>query len=417
MALLIDTSATSTPQRTLAPGGSGGAPPTILIGFADALAAIEAAWSLQRAGFRVAAFRRAGQRPPLRRVRGVELFDVPAPESDALGAVRAVASLIDRVAPAAVLPLDDHAVWVCNRIEDSSAPIAGPIGQAAQLALDKALQIAAAERAGLRVPRTQVLDDPRDVGPIDSPVIVKAARPVVEVDGALVRPTAVVCADSTQLARAAEKSWHGPVLIQELVHGVGEGVFGHAGAEGVAAWSGHRRVRMVNPQGSASSACRSCDVDEQLIEPAARFIADSGWRGMFMLEFLRDATGTPWFMELNGRAWGSMALARRRGFEYPAWTVRASLDPEFAPPARARAPEVTCRNLGLELVHLLFVARGPQSEALGEWPTLRGSVREVLRRRPGDRWYNWDPRHPDVLVADTLATLGVYTRKMARRRA
>ena len=43
---------------------------------------------------------------------------------------------------------------------------------------------------------------------------------------------------------------------------------------------------------------------------------------MFMLELLRDAAGTPWFMEVNGRPWGSMALAVRRGFDYPVWAVR-----------------------------------------------------------------------------------------------
>lgn len=135
-----------------------------------------------------------------------------------------------------------------------------------------------------------------------------------------------------------------------------------------------------------------------------------------MLEFLRDRTGTPWFMELNGRAWGSMALARRRGLEYPAWTVRGALDPEFEPPARQPSPHVTCRNLGLELVHLLFVARGPQSEALVEWPKLRTSMREVFHARPDDCWYNWNRSQPDVLAADTAATLRVYLRKMARRR-
>ena len=36
--------------------------PVILIGFAEALAAIEVAWSLQRAGFKVVAFQRAGSR-------------------------------------------------------------------------------------------------------------------------------------------------------------------------------------------------------------------------------------------------------------------------------------------------------------------------------------------------------------------
>ena len=45
----------------------------VLVGFAEAMAAIEATWSLQEAGFRVVAFTRGGAKPALRRVRGVEL--------------------------------------------------------------------------------------------------------------------------------------------------------------------------------------------------------------------------------------------------------------------------------------------------------------------------------------------------------
>ena len=166
------------------------------MGFADALAAIETAWSLQGAGFRVIALSRAGRRPPLRHVRGVELYEVPAPEHDARATVRAVEQLVRRLEPDALLPLDDQSVWVFNELGDLDVVVAGPTGAAAELALDKSLQVAAALRAGLAVPDTHVLHDPREFGRVDAPVIVKAARPVSEVDGGLARPTAVVCANN-----------------------------------------------------------------------------------------------------------------------------------------------------------------------------------------------------------------------------
>ena len=135
-----------------------------------------------------------------------------------------------------------------------------------------------------------------------------------------------------------------------------------------------------------------------------------------MLEFLRDAVGEPWFMELNGRAWGSMALARRRGFEYPAWTVRATLEPGFEPTPPLQPPEVVCRNLGLELAHLAFVARGPQSEAARGWPTLGKAVRDVFKFSWDDRLYNWNRSEPTVLFTDTWSTLRQYMGKMTGRR-
>jgi hypothetical protein len=185
----------------------------------------------------------------------------------------------------------------------------------------------------------------------------------------------------------------------------------------VLAWSAHRRFRMVNPQGSASSACDSRTVDECLRSPAERFLRSIGWRGMFMLEFLRDPHGTPWFMELNGRAWGSMALSRRRGFEYPAWTVQAALDDGFRPIGPPSPPDVRCRHVGMEIAHAAFVIRGPRSKALVEWPGRTRTVRDLLRIGPTDHLYNWCRSEPAVLLADTWQTLAYYLRRTLRSRS
>ena len=53
---------------------------TVLIGFAESLAAIESAWCLADAGYDVVAFTRAGNRPALAASRYVRVVPVPAPE-------------------------------------------------------------------------------------------------------------------------------------------------------------------------------------------------------------------------------------------------------------------------------------------------------------------------------------------------
>jgi hypothetical protein len=379
------------------------------------MAAIESVWSLQAAGFRVAAFARRGARPVLRRMPGVTVHEIPPPEEGVRSSLRALQTLIRRMEPSVVLPLDDHALWLCSRLEDAGAPIAGATGRAAECALDKLLQLELAGQAGLDVPSTAAVNEPERARPAAWPVVVKPSQPIRELEGRLVRPTGVVCENAEQLRQARDAS-RGPVLVQPLIRGTGEGLFGHAGPGGVRAWSAHRRVRMVNPHGSASSACRSVPIDADLVAASERFIEGLGWRGMFMLEFLRDLDGRPWFMELNGRAWGSMALARRRGFEYPAWTVRATLDPGWEPVGPADPPHLVARNLGLELVHLMFIARGPRSRG-GEWPSLYRSVRDVCARTPDSRLYNWNRRQPRVLWSDTVGTLGVYARRAFGGRA
>ena len=124
-----------------------------------------------------------------------------------------------------------------------------------------------------------------------------------------------------------------------------------------------------------------------------------------MIELLRDHSGTVWFMEVNGRPWGSMALARRQGLEYPAWNASLAIDAqarfEIERPGKAG---LVCRHLGRELVYPLFVLRGPNSKALSNWPSFWKAIRDIIRFRRGDSLYNWRKDDPKVLISDCYYT-------------
>jgi predicted ATP-grasp superfamily ATP-dependent carboligase len=383
----------------------------VLIGFADALAGPEAALSLLGAGLRVAAFTRSGSHPALRRHPQVAVHGIAAPEEDAAVAVGELCALAARIGAVAVMPLDDGAVWLCARAAGQlGVPVIGPTGEQAELALDKRRQLELARAAGFAVPETRECAGRDDLLGVDRfPVIVKPALALAEEHGRLVRGAASVCADRSELEAAAER-WTdaGPRLVQPLIHGTGEGLFGLT-ADGTARhWSAHRRLRMVNPQGSGSSACVSMGPDPELADRGARMMRAAGWHGLFMLELLRDRDGVAWFMELNGRTWGSLALARRLGLEYPAWHAMGALGladpPHDGALARPEGP-VVCRHLGREIVHVLSVMRGPRSAALEEWPSRSRTLRDVVAIRRGERWYNWSARHPGVFLEDTLQTV------------
>jgi hypothetical protein len=392
------------------------AAPTVLVGFGDAYAAIEAVWSLQRAGMRVAAFTRRGARSALRRVPGVELVEIASPAWSASASREELARLLRRLRPDAVLPLDDAALWLVCRADLGGAALAGPDPDGTALALDKDRQLTAAAAAGLTVPPTDLVRVAGAAARASWPIVLKPADAVRIVDDRLVRPRGAVCAGPDELASAEEGLGGGVLLRQPLLHGTGEGVFGYVDERGPTELSAHRRVRMVNPQGSASSACRSVDVDPQLIAPIRQLLAGVGWTGLFMVEFLRDGAGIPWFMELNGRAWGSLALARRRGFEYPAWAVQFALGLPRSPEPPDRPRTITARHLGRELSHLLFVLRGPQSRAITQWPSRWRTAAELLAIRRDDRLYNWDPRQPLVLASDTVDSLAGLAAGRRRRR-
>jgi hypothetical protein len=389
---------------------------TAIIGFADALSAPEVAWSLADGGMRLAAFARKGRRTALHWSRHIEVFDIAPPEVDFGRSGRdlqaALDGLCERACGAALvlMPLDDAAVWLCSKLSlKGRATLAGPTGDATLLALDKKRQIQLAQESGFAVPQTRYIgrfaDLPTD--DIGFPIVFKPSRAVSERDGKLGKGKSWICLDRTEL-QSASSDWgeREPMLLQEFIQGTGEGLFGLATQQEVVGWTAHRRLRMMNPHGSGSSACVIERVDESLKVAAERFLKQCSWKGLFMVELLADKEGKKWFMEFNGRPWGSMALARRMGFEYPAWSVEAALGlaPSIAPPVGAREP-ILCRHLGRELLHLAFVARGPESRALRQWPSLCKALRDVVRLGRHDRWYNWRADDCGVFFADFCYTL------------
>ena len=389
---------------------------TVLVGFAEALSAPEVVWSLADAGFDVFAFGRRGSRSALRHSRYVTVTDVTPPETDAEATAREIGALVTSLVHSSqgrtvLFPLDDAAVWLCDRVSnaDSGFALAGPSGEQAAIALDKIAQIEIARRSGFNVLPTRVARTKDDVLAGDNcfPLVLKPSQAVACGEGRVRKGRSWICGNQNELERAVH-AWTEavPLLIQPYIVGTGEGVFGLARVGGVDALSGHRRIRMMNPHGSGSSACASQPVPAQLAAAAERFVQNSQWHGLFMIEMLRDSQGTAWFMELNGRPWGSLALARRQGLEYPAWNVHLALDPHWklasAPPLQ---PDLVCRHLGRELMHPLFVLKGPKSTAITEWPTIWKSLRDLLNLSGNQVFYNWRRDDKKVFVADCLNTL------------
>lgn len=386
----------------------------VIIGFAEALSAPEVAWSLVDAGYRVIAFAREGRDSALNCSRFVEIVEIASPEKDLTQSLHNLQDLIesyDGSKSQILLPLDDAALWLCNKVEKQpNWTLAGASEQCAELAINKQMQFEFAVRAGLNVPPTLFANSVEDVmgGVSTFPVILRPSDAIMHSNDRLKKGRNWICADETELLRSLAE-WRGEcaLMVQPYILGRGEGVFGLATRSGVVAWSGHRRLRMMNPHGSGSSACASRSVPEELKGPIETFLRACGWRGMFMIELLRSHDDHLFFVELNGRAWGSMALSRRQGLEYPAWTVRMAIEPDWIPELSMRQPEeIECRNLGREIMHLLFILRGPQSKALHSWPSFWRTLLRMVRFNRPTFFYNWRANDWRVFVRDCLQTIG-----------
>jgi hypothetical protein len=391
---------------------------TILVGFAEALSAPETVWSLLDGGFQVVAFARKGRSSALRHSRHIVCHGIRAPESDLQSSLSDLRALMGSLqaksdgGPLMFFPLDDKAVWLGSKLGSNDQwIIAGPTGAQAELALNKCVQTRMAREVGFNVPETaqartsqEILDFARRVS---FPIILKAADCVPEYQRRVYTCRKWICANAEELESAIQE-WgeRVPLLAQSFVTGVGEGVFGLAAPEGVRAWSGHYRVRMMNPQGSGSSACASQMVARDLRSTGEAFLKKAGWRGLFMIELLRDDSGKLWFVELNGRPWGSMTLCRRQGLEYPAWHAELALDEQSQ--AGLNVPQtskIVCRHAGREFMHVLFVLKGAKSNALTKWPSFWKTIWDVLRFHKTDGLYNWRRDDPKVFIADVYSTI------------
>ena len=242
---------------------------SVLVGFAEALSAPEVVWSLVDAGFHVSAFGRKGRRTALRHSRYVTVTDVTPPEVNADATVREVGALVSSLSessngePVVLFPLDDAAVWVCDRAAETakdSVALAGPSGGRVSIALDKAVQMETARCAGFNVLPTRVARTSDEVldGDNSFPLVLKPSQAVGWTEGRLRKGRHWICGNREELDRAVQ-AWAEafPLLVQPFVAGTGEGVFGLSRIGGVDALSGHRRIRMMNPHASGSFACAS----------------------------------------------------------------------------------------------------------------------------------------------------------------
>jgi predicted ATP-grasp superfamily ATP-dependent carboligase len=205
-------------------------------------------------------------------------------------------------------------------------------------ALDKLEVVRAAAEAGLHVPRTEPADD-ASLRTFALPVVVKArlhGDPAAR--GAPARLEALVARTREEaVARIEELRALGaqPLLQEHLI--------GRLAAHTVVVDRDGRVVARVQqraeatwpPGVGASVRAETVPVDEELGAAVDRLVGRLGWFGLAELQLVEDAAGVPRLIDLNGRFYGSLALALAAGCNLPA--VWAALATGRVPPAPCEA--------------------------------------------------------------------------------
>lgn len=105
-------------------------------------------------------------------------------------------------------------------------------------------------------------------------------------------------------------------LIQQYCRGVGLGQMLYMDGGHATLRFQHRRLHEWPPEGGVSTLCRAEPADahaaQMLLSEALLRALD--WQGQAMVEYRYEAeSGRYWLMEVNGRFWGSLPLARHCG--------------------------------------------------------------------------------------------------------
>ena len=230
---------------------------------------------------------------------------------------QALSELAARHAGAVVLPGSEASLLALaeHRADfPADATLAVPDLRAVERALDKRLLAELAERSGLAVPPTAE-HMRRQPSPFGFPIVVKPfISETRDAQGRLDRVPVRVVRDEDELERAVPE---GGALLQAFVPGPLRTVNG-------VAWEGrmiatvHQRSERTWPQGAGVFTYGSTvAADPGLEAGCGRLMADLGWSGLFNLQFLEPPEGPPVLIDVNPRAYYSMALAQGAGVNLP----------------------------------------------------------------------------------------------------
>jgi biotin carboxylase len=216
---------------------------------------------------------------------------------------------------------DDWVAALATDREHIPARVAHPNGPTVAAALDKLELTRRAAAAGFPVPETYAAC-PEVLAGWDGPVVVKCRshwRPGQQREHRIEARRYPNAPAAVERVRLIEDAGLEP-LLQQPVDGQLTALIGLFGEGRLRGRVQQRTFGLWPTPSGVSSRAETVPVDESLAERATGLLADLGWSGLVELQFLTTSNGVPYLIDLNGRFYGSMALAAAAGPNLPdAW--------------------------------------------------------------------------------------------------
>jgi predicted ATP-grasp superfamily ATP-dependent carboligase len=300
-------------------------------------------------------------------------FSYPISTEDTHGFVAAVLDFVKRNAVDLVVPVTDLTVLPLSQCREkfrSVCQVALPSPSSIEQVSDKYQTLQIAKSLGVKIPQTWLITSQRDLEAVPAtpcPLVVKDRFSLRWRDGRAVFGGVSYAYSrkelETQVSHRLTEA--GDVLVQEFIAGTGIGFSCFITGGEVRLPFQWRRIREVDPRGSASSCRQSSSLDERIAGDSTQLIQRIGFEGIAMVEYKKIAgQSDPVLMEINGRPWGSMALPIASGLDYPHYLIDWYLRGVLPPKDKPYRTGIVCRRMVGELTHLTNVRAGRPAD----WP-------------------------------------------------
>ncbi|MDQ1674001.1 MAG: hypothetical protein QOC98_2563 [Frankiaceae bacterium] len=350
---------------------------------------------------------------------------VPPAETDERTFVAATVAAIETGRYDLVFGADDVEVLALSAARDELAARGAifpyPAHDVVVATIDKLAVTGAAERAGVPVPRTRDAASGLLPDDLTYPAVVKArlhwTPGTADVPARLER---AICATPQEVAEAVTRmlAAGGSPIVQERIDGGLGALTLLLDRDGQVRARLQQEAERISPFWHNSVAARTVPVDEDLVERVVGMLRDLGWWGLVNLQFLLpggtwvastgDAAGR--LIDVNGRFYGSIALARAAGLDLPLLWGKLAL--EHGDSARYPAGPALTGRAGVRYQSLEEDLRRAVTERRGG---LVRDVRATIRYASGATHSTWaaDDRRPALLRSRSVVRS--ESRELARR--
>ncbi len=296
-------------------------------------------------------------------------FTYPSYTRNPMGFVRSLFDHVKALKPDVLMPAHEETI-ILSYFKDRFAKYTKlPIASYEQMdvARDKTAMTAIAQRLDVPTPQTYHVRGLKELPRISEDVAYPAVIKIPRGRGAwgltyVHTKNDLLASYTATLQRFGNGS--GVPFIQEYIPGTGYGVSALFNQGEVRSLFVHKRL-MEYPITGGASVERISTRHAKMEEYACRLLTHLKWHGVAMVEFKLDRrTGTPVFLEINPRFWGSLNQAVCAGVDFPRLLYEMAISGDVSPTFNYRVGVRTRWFFGQIQALLDAVKRGQGVQAL-----------------------------------------------------